>query len=82
MGELSDLLGAITGLVSAVTGLAGLAYGIVRTLRKEPRDAAKTGAQRYADAIAEAASDGVLTTEEIEAARRHLDEEPEEEERP
>lgn len=74
MGDLSQLLGAITSLVTALTGFGGLVYGIARALRKEPRKAAKTGAQRYADEIAAAAEDGVLTTEEIEAARRHLDE--------
>jgi hypothetical protein len=72
--DLAALLTAITGLVTALTGLSGLAWGIVRTLRKEPRKAAKTGAQRFAEEIAAAAEDGVLTTDEIEAARRHLDE--------
>lgn len=74
MGDLSQLLTAITGLIGAISGLAGLVWGIVRTLRKEPRKAAKTGAQLYAEEIAAAAEDGVLTTEEIDAARRHLDE--------
>lgn len=74
MGDLSQLLGAITSLVTAITGLAGLAYGIVRTLRREPRQAAKTGAQLYAEEIAAAAADGDLTPEEEAAARRHLDE--------
>lgn len=77
MGDLSQLLTAITGLVGAVTGLSGLVWGIVRTLRKEPRAAATTGAQRYADEIVAAAADGVLTADEIDAARRHLDEPPE-----
>lgn len=74
MGDLTQLLGAITGLITALTGLTGLAYGIVRTLRKEPRQAAKTGAQRYAEEIAAAAEDGEITQAELEAARRHLDE--------
>lgn len=73
MGDLSQLLTAITGLVGAVTGLSGLVWGIVRTLRKEPRSAAKTGAQRFAEEIAAAAEDGDLTAEEIATARRHLD---------
>lgn len=77
MGDLSQLLTAITGLVGAITGLSGLVWGIVRTLRKEPRSAAKTGAQRFADAMAVAAEDGDVTAEEIEAARRHLDEDQE-----
>ncbi len=74
MGDLSQLLTALTGLIGAVTGFSGLVWGIVRTLRKEPRQAAKTGAQRYAEEIAAAAEDGELTADEIEAARRHLDE--------
>lgn len=77
MTDLAALLTAITGLVTAITGLSGVAWGIARTLRKEARTAAKTGAQRFADEITAAAEDGVLTTDEIEAARRHLDDEPE-----
>jgi len=73
VGDLTQLLGAITGLVTALTGLAGLAYGIVRTLRKEPRQAAKSGAQLYADEIAAAAEDGEITPEEFAAAQRHLE---------
>lgn len=74
MGDLSQLLTAVTGLIGAISGLAGLVWGIVRTLRKEPRKAAKTGAQRFAEEIAAAAEDGDLTADEIAAARRHLDE--------
>ena len=74
MGDLSQLLTAITGLITAITGLGGVAYGIVRTLRKEPRQAARTGAQKYADELVAAAEDGDLTAEEIKAAQRHLDE--------
>lgn len=77
MGDLSqlpELLTAITALIGSVTGFTGLVWGIVRTLRKEPRQAAKTGAQKYADELVAAAEDGELTADEIEAARRHLDE--------
>jgi hypothetical protein len=77
VGDLSQFITAITGLVGAITGLSGLVWGIVRTLRKEPRQAAKTGAQRFAEEIAAAAEDGDVTAEEIEAARRHLDEDQE-----
>jgi hypothetical protein len=77
VGDLSQLLTAITGLVGAISGFTGLIWGIARTLRKEPRKAAKTGAQKYAEEIAAAAADGVLTADEIDAARRHLDEEEE-----
>lgn len=78
MTDFADLLTAITGLVTAITGLSGLAWGIYRTLRKEPRAAAKTGAEKYRDELVAAAEDGVVTTEEIEDARRHLDEPKEE----
>lgn len=74
MGDLTQLLTAVTGLITAITGLGGLAYGIVRTLRREPRQAAKSGAQLYAEEIAAAAEDGELTPEEIAAAQRHLNE--------
>lgn len=74
MTDLAALLTAITGLIGAITGLSGLVWGIVRTLRKEPRQAAKTGAQRFAEEIAAAAEDGEITAEEIAAAQRHLDE--------
>jgi hypothetical protein len=76
--DLAALLTAITGLIGAITGFAGLAHGIVRTLRKEPRQAARTGAQKYADELVAAAEDGDLTAEEIKAAQRHLDEPSEE----
>jgi hypothetical protein len=74
VGDLSQLLTALTALIGAITGFTGLVWGIVRTLRKEPRQAAKTGAQKYADELVAAAEDGDLTAEEIERARRHLDE--------
>jgi hypothetical protein len=74
VGDLTQLLTAITGLLGAITSLAGLGWGIRRTLRREPRQAAKSGAQRFAEEIAAAAEDGEITADELAAAQRHLDE--------
>lgn len=63
MGDVVSLIGAITGLVVALTGLVGAIVTGVKLLKKEPKDAAKTATQLVLDA----AADGEITAEELDA---------------
>ncbi|MFI6304266.1 hypothetical protein ACIBCH_20540 [Amycolatopsis thailandensis] len=72
MSDLAQLLVAIGGMVAAILGgVAGLVTAIRTSGKERPRAAAK-GATRFAEQLAAAAEDGVLTPEEIEQAVRDL----------
>lgn len=75
MSDLAQLLVAIGGMVAAILGgVAGLVTAIRTSGKERPRAAAK-GAARFAEELAAAAEDGVLTPEELADAVRKLQEE-------
>lgn len=63
MSDLVSLFGAITGMLVALTGFVGACATVYKLLRKEPEKAAKTAA----DLAIEAAADGEITPEELQA---------------
>ncbi|ANZ35523.1 hypothetical protein BBK82_04945 [Lentzea guizhouensis] len=72
MEHIAALLDSVGGLVLAVTGLLGALAGWRRTQRTERPAAAQGGAERVAQALAEAAADGEVTPDEIAEALKHL----------
>jgi NAD(P)H-hydrate repair Nnr-like enzyme with NAD(P)H-hydrate dehydratase domain len=70
--HVAALLDSVGGLVLALTGLLGALAGWRRTQRVERSAAARSGAEKFAQAIAEAAEDGELTPEEIAEALKHM----------
>lgn len=72
MEHIAALLDSVGGLVLAVTGLLGALAGWRRTQRTERPAAAQGGAEKFAQALGEAAADGELTPEEIAEALKHL----------
>lgn len=76
MSDIASLLTAIAGLITALCGGIALVVTAFRTSRRErPR-----AARRLAEQLAEAAEDGVITTEELRkiAGPQH-DDDPEKE---
>lgn len=70
MSDVATLLTAVGGLITALTGSFVLIWNTVRMSRKErPRAARKAIA-----ALVEAAEDGLITPEELAAARDQLEE--------
>ena len=63
MSGVVSLIGAITGLVVALTGLVGAVVTGIRLLRRESKSAAKTAASL----AIEAAADGEITPDELQA---------------
>lgn len=75
MSDLAQLLVAIGGMVAAILGgVAGLVTAIRTSGKERPRAAAK-GAARFAEELAAAADDGVVTPDELAEAVRKLQEE-------
>ncbi|WP_258904876.1 hypothetical protein [Actinokineospora sp. UTMC 2448] len=65
---MAALLTAIGGLVSALSGAFAVVWTTVRTSRREREDAAPTVLSELADA----AADGEITAEELDAIARAL----------